>query len=71
MVGCMLFVRYIARSQTYDGSFGLVQAQEAHGGSTFCAVASLKLMGKLDRIPRRNDLVDWCIARQVGGFQGA
>ena len=63
---------YITGSQTYDGSFGLVESQEAHAGSTFCAIASLALMpaGGLGRIRRMDDLVQWCLARQVGGFQG-
>ena len=42
-------------------------------GSTFCAVASLALMGRLDAIPkgrRRELLVKWCLDRQGAGFHG-
>lgn len=44
--------------------------QEAHGGSTYCAVASLALMRKLDRIRYKHRLVQWCMDRQGQGFQG-
>lgn len=45
--------------------------QEAHGGSTFCGTAALSLMGKLDEgIVNRDELVKWCLFRQLGGFQG-
>ena len=47
----------------------LVPGQEGHGGSTFCAVASLKLMNRLDVIDTKQ-LVYWCVSRQVGGMQG-
>jgi len=33
-------------------------------------VASLKLMGRLDDIKRKDELVRWCILRQLTGFQG-
>lgn len=35
---------YIKASLSYEGAFGQGPGLEAHGGSTFCAVASLKLM---------------------------
>ena len=43
------------------------------GGSTFCAVASLTLMNRLEVAfsPRELDrLRKWCIMRQLSGFQG-
>ena len=40
------------------------------GGSTYCAIAALTLMGKLDLLPRKDDLVHWCVSRQISGFQG-
>jgi len=69
-------VRYIQNSQSYD--FGIAQgpAQEAHGGSTFCALASLKLLNRLDALPNREGLIEWLVSRQVAdvpagcGFQG-
>lgn len=39
-------VCFIAASQSYDGGVGLWPGCEGHGGSTYCAVASLTLMNK-------------------------
>ena len=50
-----------------------INAQEGHGGSTFCGVAALVLMKKLDEVidaDWRKDLVRWCVHRQIGGMQG-
>ena len=33
--------------QGYDGGFGQGPNQESHGGSTYCACASLQLLGRL------------------------
>jgi len=41
---------YIKKSAAFDFAFGQGPSQEAHGGSTYCAVASLALMGRLDAI---------------------
>ncbi len=43
---------------------------EGHGGSTYCAVASLALMKKLDKIKQKEKLLRWCIFQQGDGFQG-
>ena len=43
------------------------------GGSTFCAVAALSLMGKLKEVfspGERESLMKWCLLRQQTGFQG-
>lgn len=43
------------------------------GGSTFCAVASLWLMGRLESVLSRRQverLRAWCLFRQSSGFQG-
>lgn len=43
------------------------------GGSTFCAIAALALMNKLETCftPKRfRQLQRWCICRQQTGFQG-
>ncbi|XP_049404470.1 geranylgeranyl transferase type-1 subunit beta [Solanum stenotomum] len=74
---------YIINCQSYDGGFGLTPSSESHGGATFCAVASLRLMGLIeDDILSKNVsscfinvplLLDWCLQRQAatdGGFQG-
>ncbi len=37
---------WIALCQTYEGGFGAIPGAEAHGGYTYCGVASLKLLGK-------------------------
>ena len=42
------------------------------GGSTFCAVASLYLMGKLECLSecQTEKLKRWCLNRQTTGFNG-
>lgn len=67
-------VQYIKDCHSWDGAFALLPGQEGHGGSTFCAVASLVLMGKdvevLDSEEWRDDLIRWCTSRQIRGMQG-
>eukprot|EP01116_Phalansterium_solitarium_P007163 TRINITY_DN19687_c0_g1_i1.p1 TRINITY_DN19687_c0_g1~~TRINITY_DN19687_c0_g1_i1.p1 ORF type:complete len:365 (+),score=39.11 TRINITY_DN19687_c0_g1_i1:65-1096(+) len=63
-------VNYIVASQSYDGGIGQGPGQESHGGSTYCALAALKLMGRLDALRDRQGLIQWCVERQVSGFQG-
>ncbi|XP_015963031.1 geranylgeranyl transferase type-1 subunit beta [Arachis duranensis] len=72
---------YILNCQSYDGGFGLVPGAESHGGATYCAIASLRLMGFIEDnllsscasslidVPL---LLDWIVQRQGmdGGFQG-
>lgn len=40
------------------------------GGSTYCAIASLCLMGKLNGIKNLKKTQLWCLQRQTEGFQG-
>jgi len=65
---------YVIRSISYEGGIGQGPGLEAHGGSTFCGVAALSMMGMLDRLDdkRLESLVRWCVGRQVqgSGFQG-
>ncbi|CAN4096006.1 unnamed protein product [Withania somnifera] len=69
---------YIINCQSYDGGFGLTPGSESHGGATFCAVASLRLMGLIEYdILSKNVfinvplLLDWSLqAATDGGFQG-
>ncbi|ESQ52636.1 hypothetical protein EUTSA_v10016771mg [Eutrema salsugineum] len=73
---------YILNCQSYDGGFGLIPGSESHGGATYCAIASLRLMGFIGDDLLSNDsgssvidsslLLDWCLQRQAsdGGFQG-
>ena len=62
---------YILSCIAYDGSLGLTPGREGHGGSTFCGIASLYLMGVLDNVMAREelrgwkeDLIRWCVMRQ-------
>lgn len=66
-------INYILESISYDFGIGQGPDLEAHGGTTFCAVAALSLMGQLENSlsPKQiNGLKRWCIARQISGFQG-
>lgn len=66
-------VDYVIRSISYEGGIGQGPGLEAHGGSTYCAVAALKLMGRLEDAftPRhRRRLERWCLNRLVDGFNG-
>ncbi|KAJ3012962.1 Geranylgeranyl transferase type-1 subunit beta [Thoreauomyces humboldtii] len=65
-----LATRYVLDSITYEHAFAQAPGQEAHGGSTYCAVAALVLMGRMDRIPDRRALVGWLVGRQGSGFCG-
>ena len=75
-------VAYIESCKSWDGAIALIPGQESHGGSTFCGVASLALMGKIKKvldyqdgdcrrcISWRNELIQWCVSRQIEGIQG-
>jgi geranylgeranyl transferase type-1 subunit beta len=60
------------KKKTYEGAFGQNPEAEAHGGSTFCAVASLYLMNYLNRLSEAqlDRLKCWCLNRQTTGFNG-
>lgn len=61
---------YLQRCQTYEGGFGGTPLEdEAHGGYTFCAVASLLILNKLDSI-NIEKLSEWCSARQYNEEMG-
>ncbi|KAJ3450628.1 geranylgeranyl transferase type-1 subunit beta [Anaeramoeba flamelloides] len=62
--------KYILSCQSYDGGFGLVPNGESHGGSSYCAIASLALMNKLDSLPDKDFVIDWLLRKQTIGFQG-
>ncbi|XP_012946765.1 geranylgeranyl transferase type-1 subunit beta isoform X2 [Aplysia californica] len=64
---------YIVQSLSYEGAFGQRPFNEAHGGSTFCAVASLYLMGRLTTAlteRQQTQLKRWLLRRQETGFTG-
>lgn len=66
-------VDYILKSISYDGAMGQGPGLESHGGSTFCAVASLFLMNELHNVlsnDQLNRLRRWCLMRQDSGFHG-
>ncbi|KAH9505085.1 Geranylgeranyl transferase type-1 subunit beta [Bulinus truncatus] len=66
-------VSYIVQSLSYEGAFGQKPFNEAHGGSTFCAVASLLLMDRLNTALNQTQLSRlkrWLLRRQESGFTG-
>jgi len=67
-------VSYVLSSISYEGGIGQGPGLEAHGGSTYCGVAALHLMGRLEELgeSRRKRLIHWCLNRQVqgSGFMG-
>ena len=67
-------VKFITSSITYEGAFGQGHNLEAHGGSTYCAIASLALMGRLNdgTISKsvKDQAIRWCIWRLNEGFHG-
>ena len=62
--------RFIIASRSYDGAFGMAPGTESHGGCSYCAVASLAMLGQLEDLAEKEKLVQWCVSRQVSGFQG-
>jgi len=67
-------VSFIKSCRSFDGAISLVPHQEGHGGRTFCGVACLKLMGKMNILQEeqdwRREMIYWCTSRQVKGMQG-
>ncbi|KAI8848912.1 terpenoid cyclases/protein prenyltransferase alpha-alpha toroid [Chytridium lagenaria] len=66
-----LAVSFILRSQNYDYGFGQGVDTESHGGVTYCALAALALMGRLDAIDFcKEKTINWLLQRQASGFTG-
>ncbi|KFU87826.1 Geranylgeranyl transferase type-1 subunit beta, partial [Chaetura pelagica] len=66
-------IDYIRRSMSYDNGLAQGAGLESHGGSTFCGIASLCLMGKLEEVfseKELNRIRRWCIMRQQNGYHG-
>ncbi|ODQ80675.1 hypothetical protein BABINDRAFT_160913 [Babjeviella inositovora NRRL Y-12698] len=67
---------WLKSCQTYEGGFGGIPFDEAHGGYTFCAVASLCLLGhprELSKHCNIDSLTRWVVSRQYtleGGLSG-
>ncbi|KAI5186106.1 protein farnesyltransferase subunit beta [Nematocida homosporus] len=62
---------WICDAQTYEGGFAALPGEEAHGGYTYCAIASLQILGK--PIPNEELLSEWLYQRQdfiSKGFNG-
>ncbi|XP_064474603.1 geranylgeranyl transferase type-1 subunit beta-like [Ornithodoros turicata] len=65
--------KFITDCYCYDGGISAYPGTEGHGGPTFCAVASLVLMGRLHSVfshKQLDRLRRWCLLRQQTGFQG-
>jgi len=64
--------QFLFNSQSYEGGFAQNIGREGHGGSTFCSLAALSLMGTLEELPQqqRDTLTSWCLRRQTSGFNG-
>lgn len=64
--------KFLKSCLTYEGAFGQNPDAEAHGGSTFCAIAALNLMDKLDILSEKEieTLKAWLVNRQTNGFNG-
>ena len=58
--------------KNYENGFGQSPGTESHGGPTFCAIAALHLMGRLEQLTEqeRGSIIKWCLQRQSTGFQG-
>ena len=67
-------VQFILSSLSYEGAFGQGPNLEAHGGSTYCAIASLAIMGRLNDGTlshiEKDRVIRWCVLRLNEGFQG-
>lgn len=58
---------------SYDNGLAQGAGLESHGGSTFCGIASLCLMDKLEEVfseKELNRIKRWCIMRQQNGYHG-
>jgi len=66
-------IDFIRNSLSFEGAFGMNPGAEAHGGSTFCALASLKLLGRLHGTLAPDEIENlkrWLLSRQASGFNG-
>mmetsp|Transcript_43904 Transcript_43904/g.139855 ORF Transcript_43904/g.139855 Transcript_43904/m.139855 type:complete len:406 (-) Transcript_43904:527-1744(-) len=63
-------LHFILASQSYDNAFGMGPHTESHGGCTYCALAALSMMGRLQDLVGKEQLIGWCVKRQHLGFQG-
>ena len=59
-------LQYVLASVSYEGGIGQGPGLEAHGGSTYCAVAALSMMGMLEELGETvlAGVTRWCLRRQ-------
>jgi prenyltransferase beta subunit len=58
----------VLEHQTYDGAFALEAESESHAAASFCAIACLKMIGRLSTIDTER-VKRWALMRQVeNGF---
>jgi protein farnesyltransferase subunit beta len=62
---------YVSSCQTYEGGIAGEPGSEAHGGYTFCGLATMILINEVNSLDLAK-LIDWVVFRQgvEGGFQG-
>ena len=53
---------YIAECQTYEGGIGSDINREAHGGYTYCGVAALAILNRLNLL-NLHSLINWLTTR--------
>lgn len=56
-------IQFLLSTQSWEGGFGIVPGGEAQGGATYCAVASLVMLGAKNHSSWTRKAVDWCINR--------
>lgn len=64
--------KYILSCQNYEGGFTSEKFQECHGGYSYCALATLCILGKVNKINLKN-LTHWLMNKQSnieGAFMG-
>ncbi|KAG9302299.1 hypothetical protein G9A89_008790 [Geosiphon pyriformis] len=64
-------IDYIRKSHVYDHGIGQGPNKESHGGSTYCAISSLYLLGRFNEgLLSKDETIFWLLSRQESGFQG-
>ncbi|XP_050349743.1 geranylgeranyl transferase type-1 subunit beta [Nymphalis io] len=63
---------YIIKSISYDYGIAQYPELESHGGTTFCALATLSLTNQLNKLTEYQieRLKRWLLFRQIDGYQG-
>ncbi|CAJ0915143.1 2361_t:CDS:2, partial [Entrophospora sp. SA101] len=71
-INILKIVDYIKNSQSYDYGIGQGPGFESHGGSTYCAIAALSILDKIDEgLLSKDETIFWLLSRQENnGFQG-